>query len=76
MKSYPNLTQPEILEKLKIARRAMHLSAERIALSIGVKTRMLYIWESGSNTHLNLAHLHKWCQALGFRLDVTLTDEE
>jgi transcriptional regulator with XRE-family HTH domain len=75
MKNTVRYQYKSIIEKLVFLRKMRRLSQEKLALEIGVDTKLFGEWERMVREP-RLFNLLCWCEALQVYLIVTATDEE
>ena len=75
MKNTVRYQYKSIIEKLVFLRKMRRLSQEKLALEIGVDTKLFGEWER-MDREPRLFNLLCWCEALQVYLTITATDEE
>ena len=75
MKNTVRYQYKSIIEKLVFLRKMSRLSQEKLALEIGVDTKLFGQWERLA-VEPRLFNLLCWCEALQVYLTITATDEE
>lgn len=75
MKNTVRYQYKSIIEKLVFLRKMRRLSQEKLALEIGVDTKLFGEWERMVREP-RLFNLLCWCEALQVYLTITATDEE
>ena len=75
MKNTVRYQYKSIVERLVFLRRVRKISQEKLALDIGVDTKVFGEWERMVREP-RLFNLLCWCEALQVYLTITATDEE
>lgn len=75
MKNTVKYQYKSLIEKLVSLRTMRRISQEKLAIEIGVETKLLGQWER-MLVEPRLFNLLCWCEALQVFLTITATDEE